>query len=334
MGLDDRYSYIKLFNNTLNCEKIYLSEDYKIESFLSKIMRGEIKDFSLSGLFSSTSEYIVDAGIIPFRASDFSSQINETSGVSIGKKAIQYPEFKTWVNETWKPILMFSQMIQPRYHNFLDYSPYTQIYLYIPYFPIIKLEPDKIYGNTIFCYVSLDIRNGQFTYYLYLNDTDLISTATVNVAIKIPFGKTNSEEITRNKMLSWLGITRDSLGIVGGIASQNPMVTMGSTALFGKDVMSLYTRNVDHLSGYSGMNGDINSLLVNKRVRMIRITPRVVMEPDKHVVGKPLEQYLSLDGLRGFTKVGDINFNPLNDSSITSEEIESIVSQLKSGVIL
>ena len=104
-------------------------------------------------------------------------------------------------------------------------------------------------------------------------------------------------------------------------------------ALAGKTVINAMNDNVDRLASYEGGQGDASMIAINKSIVGIYEMPQNIVLPNAHLVGKPCRQTLNLASLTGFTKVGDIHFDPQGER-IFQDEMDEIVNLLHAGVIL
>ena len=104
-------------------------------------------------------------------------------------------------------------------------------------------------------------------------------------------------------------------------------------ALAGKTIINAMNDNVDRLVSYDGSQGDATMMAINKDIVGIYEMPQQVVYPSAHLVGKPCRQTLSLATLTGFTKVGEIHFDPQGEK-IFQDEMDEIVNLLHAGVIL
>ena len=104
-------------------------------------------------------------------------------------------------------------------------------------------------------------------------------------------------------------------------------------ALAGKTVMNALNDNVDRLTSYEGSQGDATMMAINKDIVGVYEIPHEVVLPNAHLVGRPCRQTLALSGLTGFTKVGEIHFDPQGEN-IFQDEMDEIVNLLHAGVVL
>lgn len=306
--------------------------------FLHDILSGTLTDFSLASFFQQNSDYITSISFYPVDTNLFIGASATLSVIPIGNKlATATNPVKSVVY--WKNyVQLFSLSIARTFNNFLDFEPYTRIKLSIPYFGFIDIPTEYAYTGYLNGYVAIDFSSGKSTLYIYWGATSattntLVTTKTVQLSIDVPLGKTNAEEQNRNKVLHGIqaGISGGIIAL--GVSAGNPLITGAGIAKAGQVVTNAFNDSLIRLTSYDGGDGNTSSLAVDKSVRRIVERPQQVVYPDAHLVGKPCRQTLALSGLTGFTKVGDIHFEP-NGEEIYQDEIAEIVDLLHKGVIL
>lgn len=85
--------------------------------------------------------------------------------------------------------------VTPKYSNkqydlaFLDYEPYTKLFLYLPYAEMVSIPPSVFMGKTISIDLSVDFLSGNIIYYIFVSDSTgrkEYTTARGNIATEIP----------------------------------------------------------------------------------------------------------------------------------------------------
>lgn len=326
----DNYAYG--VNGTMPSRHHTCMDFATVSEFLRKILDGTVTNFSLASFFQQDSDYITAIRFFPIDVAKFIGGSVTANNVVIGKElAPTTNSVKQVVN--WKNyIQIFSLTISRTFSNFLDFEPYTRIKLSIPYFGFVDIPTEYAYSGTLNGYVAVDFSSGKATLYIYLSST-LVTSKTVQLSIDVPMGKTNAEEQERNKVLHGIqaGISGGIIAL--GVSAGNPLITGAGIAKAGQVVTNAFNDSLIRLTSYDGGDGNTSSLAVDKSVRRIVERPQQVVYPDAHLVGKPCRQTLALSGLTGFTKVGDIHFEP-NGEGIYQDEIAEIVDLLHKGVIL
>lgn len=328
--MDRRLIPILNYGNYHGC-KAYYVPSYP-DGLMGDIINGTITNYAIADFLQSNSDYITGLKFFPLDIERF--MIGEqTAYPIIGKNTITtYNDFKDWT--TWDSYLKIVEFTIARtFNNFLDYAPYTKIQLYFPFFELIELEPYLVYGFTIRCLLSLDIYTGVLSLQVERDDGLILYHGNNTVAIEIPIGKTNAEEIKRNNVLHSISLLGSALNIGVGAVTGNPISTSAGISTATKGITSAMASNVNRLSSYSGANGTRNEIVCDKRIRVIKEIPTQISRPSSELKGKPCYYNDTLDNIHGYTEIGEIHFNPFGHE-IYDDEINEIVELLHSGVIL
>lgn len=324
-----------------------------LSAFLGALLGGNITGYAVEGKYTddgaggfnvlnpflqNTSDYLVKLSYYPVDISKFVDPyyFSQHNSVFIGKAVYQLPNDGTchllyYANSTLK---IGTYTATREHNNFLDFEPYTTFTLSIPFFDRINVPCKYMYAG-INIYMSIDFNSGQATIYITdkgsTNDVPLVTQST-QLAIDLPLGSSNQEQQNRNNILQTISLIGSGLGLVAGVASGNPLITAGSIGLGAKAITTYLQNNVDTYSGQSGSGGR-NAIACDRGMYVFKETVSNVQEAPAHIVGRPCNQTGLLSSFTGFTQVGEIHFNPMNNE-IYQDEIEEIVSLLQTGVIL
>lgn len=317
----------------------YYAFDFSVfTAITSGLVDGTIDsgNFAITDFFTSYSDYIVKAQIYPFSLDNFFT-LTAQSPIALGKTTINYSGYYLTISGSGSgaPIKKWFEFSLSRYYNiFLDFEPYTVIKLYVPFFDIVDLPLEKCYGFTIEGYLSIDVNTGKATLWLCRkSDGVLIHSQSKKISVDLPLGKSNAEEKQRNNILQSISALGSAVGLGVGLTTGNPLITAGSVGLLTKNITQAMSNNVDRMKSYSGGGEGLDSWVCDKGIYLITSRPQHVTKPDVSLVGNVLNETEVLDDISGFTKISDINFNPMNEV-IYDDEISEIIDLLKSGVIL
>lgn len=252
--------------------------------------------------------------------------------------------------------------------SFLDYEPYSNYSLYIPYADYIELKASQILDKEIMVQYQVNYLDGSAQCIVTnVSDNQIISKQECQLGIRVPISSDNSYDISilktqniTNGVISALGnvgqIAMSSLGIANGLSLLNFASAMGSTSLLigGTSQVNRNTSSVG--SGVLGLASNISNTIMNdqklyptakctsgggqlsyylpQKVRLRKSYIETSINPTSteycKLYGKPLERIKTLSSLNGFTIVADIDLVDIDNS--TSQEREEIVYLLKNGV--
>ena len=275
--------------------------------------------------------------------------LNESSTNSFGFYSYTKDEVEYRIDNF--PYLIIKDFtIAPIYENWRDYEPYTVYEIWVPFCQWVKISATDLFdasgnSNRILIYYSLDVSSGQATAYIYNYSMKyIIWSGACQMGVKLDLSLTNLNENIKQKQSSALntalGMISSAASIAIGVASENPVAVVGGVLSASKTLASSVNTNrmiLDRNTTTFGSN-DGALFAVNKvALRITHLAGNLIYDAEKTIFyamnGKPLNKYISLSGLSGYTEIGDIHFNPMN-YNITQDEINEIVAILRNGVIM
>lgn len=231
------------------------------------------------------------------------------------------------------------------YDSFLDYSPYTTIELYLPFYGILRLEPESFMDDTLIVNYTIDVLTGILTYEIMNSKNGVLYTAEGNCSYEVPLTATDySGKISalqnlyniRNRttlegLTTALGaITSGANGNLGGAVSSIASITNramdANEAAINYQHTKIPVSRTGNISGSAGLGAPLYPYLVIKRARMAMPT---TMGSE---MGFRSNISATLGSLSGFTKVQNIKLS--NMGIATAEEISMVKEQLMNGVII
>lgn len=272
--------------------------------------------------------------------------LNNTSQfVSLSSTDAPAPCYYTWVGTS--PYLVIADFVFGTSgginisDTYLERDSYWEIY--IPFVGWVNIELEKVYGNRILVYYSLDFKTGISTAYIYnWSKQFVVYSTTCTLGIQIDVSTTNRLENTRQKQANDLNMMMSTLtsvmSIGVGVATENPIAAVGGMLTLGKAVAS-YVNNNNMLferanTSFGTSDGALHSPL-NVIVRRSYHAPLTINTTIyKHTQGYPTNKYDYFSAYQnGYVEVGEIHFDPKNEV-VYQDEINEIVSLLKDGVIM
>lgn len=110
--------------------------------------------------------------------------------------------------------------ITEKYHNFLDYAPYTNVIIYLPYVGFKELDTNLVMGKTLSISYTVDIITGGCLCQIKSNNVKLYEF-NGNMGIDIPITASNRAQVEAGYISSGIGIASSvaSGNIVGAVTS-------------------------------------------------------------------------------------------------------------------
>lgn len=207
------------------------------------------------------------------------------------------------------------------FHNVFDYSPYTQINLYLPFIGIVSLDNADVMRSSIQIVYHVDVLSGACLAEVKVTRDGAGGTLyqyTGNASVTLPISSG-----------SYMGIVSSIASIAGGIAGT---IASGGAALpmiASAAGSALNARaKVEHSGGFSGnagaMGGKIPYLIISR--------PQVALANNfQKYVGFPANYTTKLSSCTGYVKVLECHIENVN---ATSSELTEIESLLKEGVLV
>lgn len=266
---------------------------------------------------------IIALNIVPSIAS-VSTQ-SDTSTVKLGNFSSQASAYR--VTSQFFRIDMGSFTFNKYWASALDFNPYTNIQLYLPYIGFIELSPDDVMGKTINVQYTCDIVTGQLSA-LVLVDGGVMYSQTGNFSMNIPITGANYGEMYKACISASVGAVTGIAGAVatGGVAG----VVMGSSILGSATSNAVNGSKIQYNRGGS-MSMSAGYLGVQHCFVAISRPKQSLANNYNAFVGYPSNITSALKDLSGFTSVESIH---LENVSATQSEKEELEKLLKEGIIL
>lgn len=203
--------------------------------------------------------------------------------------------------------------INEHYHNFLDYAPYTNIILYLPYIGFKELDTTLVMNKTLQVIYTVDAITGGCLAQVYVNSVRLYEF-TGNVGIDIPITASNRAQVEAGYIQAGVGATTSALG--GNVGSAVTSLLNSATSQY-------------HYSS----TGNPNPMCVastNRTCYVIIDRPNYQnLKAFNHTRGRKCYLSKTINTLHGFT-ICDSNID-LSGINATQSELEELKEILSSG---
>ena len=205
-------------------------------------------------------------------------------------------------------------------NNFLDYSPYTEIKLYVPFCGIVELPPNLFINSTVSVDMIIDIISGSCKGVVMCNNT-FYTSINGSLMCSLPL----SLEQCATKSLSVINSANSIMsGIIFGnknYSALNTVTTLGEAMIENNNIAP------SHISG--NMDSVVN--FYDPQCCILFMTyPEVNMGDIGKTHGKVCNYQDTLNNCHGYTVVN----NPHLEIKCTNTEKDEITKLLEQGVIL
>lgn len=232
------------------------------------------------------------------------------------------------------------------YNNFLDYSPYTKIELYLPYVDFVTLDTNLVMGKTISIDYVVDYFSGKCTAFISVEETvngvttsNIIMERDGNIGVEVAIGGGRGADIARNMLKLGIGAGVGAISMTAGAVSMGAgsvgsvagAVSMSAGYLANTTVNAIQAGQA-HITKGGSAQPAIN-FYAPQNCYLVITRPNVVTPSTyNRDFGRPCGKTFTLGALTGFTVVDSIHVEGL--PTATSDEITEIERLLKQGVIL
>lgn len=250
-------------------------------------------------------ENIVSCKSIPFDISGTTQEIsigNVKTGVN-GEK----------ISQNFSKQTIGTVAIAEHYKNFLDYAPYTNVIIYLPYIGFKELDTSLVMGKTLKIEYTLDVITGGCLAQIYVGKIRLYEF-TGNIGVDIPITASNRAQVESAYVSA-------GVGVVSSAMSGN--VTGAVNSIIGAATSQYH---------YSGTGNPSPSCVASTNRTCYVVIDRPQYQPlnaFNHTRGRMCCLSKTIGSLNGYT-VCDKSVD-ISGVSATDEEKEEIVNILSSG---
>ena len=193
--------------------------------------------------------------------------------------------------------------------SFLDYSPYVNISIYLPYVGYRELSPDDVMNDTIHVVYHVDCLTGACTALLETANKGLLYSYNGSCSCNVPLTAIN-----------YSGAIQNAVSAVGAMGAMSMLSNAANTAINSKPTVQR-----------SGAMGGAAGLMSYQKPMLVITRPRKCV-PDKlnKFAGLTTHVTMNLSQCKGFTQIELIH---LDNVPCTDDERDELLTLLQQGVI-
>ena len=299
--------------------KMNLSELRNFTTFFwSGFDIGDVLLNTVSGLYDGISNNVLSVAYFPIGSPNTTER-----EIKVGRLTTDITGHS--INQNLQTIVMGSITIGEKFKSFVDYAPYTQLGLYLPYCGTVKIDTNVYMGTTLRVKLVIDLFTGNGTYLLF-SDGTLINEFTCQIGYNIPFAVNSGLEMQSQ--------------IVGNAVSATTSLAVGATT----GGVGLALGAVNALEGATvdappidikGSLSPASALASPQQCILYRVSP-TYNRPSTYAKrsGMPCFKSYKLGSLSGFTQIDNPIIKTFSGTPPTQGEYEELINLLKKGVIL
>ena len=281
--------------------------------------------------------YLKSIVMYPYEIEYFSD--SEKTTIKIGEEGIALTDTFRYPKHAPDRIVIADFIINRKYNNYRDFSPYTKYEFYIPYCSMVELSGESFLGDRIKVFYLVNYEDCTSTAYIYNVTKDkILFSNNATLGVKIGLSSSNATEIKDQKNALALNT---ALGVIGGVISVGTGIYSGNAYATATGALSI-TSSIGNAITKANQLYDLGKVeissgvdgLSQKQQVYIKVTEMIPTNDTEigKYYGKPLNEYRLLKDISGYTIVGNEHLE--NFGSATKQETEEIKTLLKGGVIL
>lgn len=240
--------------------------------------------------------------------------------------------------------LVIADFTIPDATSYLDYEPYCQYEVFVPFYGYVTLPINKVRGKRILLYYALDWQKGTGMAFISIitgTENRVIWNSQVDPFIHVELSTTNNYEnkVAKNGVVTStvLGSLSAGISLVAGVATANPLAIVAGAMGLGKTIASSVQTSqgiIDraNVAFTDGMLSQYSNTKPFLRITKMKTTNTINKDNYAHLFGLPLYKSYKLKDLRGYTIISEINLDDLDTAK--SSELVELYSLLKGGVYL
>ena len=233
--------------------------------------------------------------------------------------------------------LLYSSNSRP--HAFTDYAPYTDLYLFLPFYGYHKLDTNLVMERRIDIDYSLDITTGILDYNIKMYGTT-IDTVSCNFGIDVPYTLSSMLEMGTNIAQSVADVaisagTNIATNYQSSVTPSKedskeevPKPSKGGSNLVGNSFAPPALNINGKISNGVGLYHCLKPYLIIKHPRYYRAKNYGKIE------GYPCMKAYKLSTLKGYTECERPQIQKFTSGTPTADEIGEILNILSNGIVI
>lgn len=291
---------------------IYVPSDTDLLRLAQYLWGGNLDLDNFLKLFANPMDSILGLSAVPV------SLPGTSSPVYMGGQLLENITLPRFTGRTFVKVDMGTMTIDERWGSYLDYDPYTELSLYLPFIGIKNIKADDVMKKTISLTYSIDILSGACVAYIRPVGKSVLYEWSGQCAMQIPITGQNWDNV-------FATATATAVSLGAALFSPSP-VSAGAIASTAVQAISAKPR-VERSGAVSGLSGFLGQL----RPYLIRVIPDAYIPNEQNkYIGYPSFITVNLGNLTGYNEVSSIH---LEGIPATGNELSEIETLLKGGVI-
>ena len=320
--------------NLSNLHTYWITKD-QMKDFYTKLWEFNWTDIStnlLTGIYSNLVSNVVSLKMMPTSPENLGGT-GEAEAVVLGFKTFDDLIVQTIGTKACPVVTIGTINIKKAYKSYADYSPYTDIALYLPFVGVVPLDTNlfmntaEYNGSTLTVKASYDMLGGTITYFIEYEHATVYQF-TGNMAVDVPVSLQSGVDIGTSLAQNASSAIATATNALTSVAEPKPIGKAVNTAV--QNVSSFGGASASAQSLYSSTGGDGAFYAFPKCVLMIRRPEYNRPKTYDSTIGYPAFFTKKVADISGFATVTNPKI-PLVDG-MTKEEHDMIVSAMQNGL--
>lgn len=298
----------------LGFSTIYVPTQADLYSLAAYLWGGNLDLTTFLKLFANPMDSILGLSAVPLVLS------GTYEPIYLGGQLLQGITLPRYTGRTAVKVDMGTVTIKERWGAYLDYDPYTELAVYVPFVGIKNVKADDVMGKTVRLMYDIDILSGACIAYLRPEGGSVLYEWSGQCAMQIPITGANWDNIFSTAI--------NTAATLGGalFAPASAPVLGGAVASAASQAIAAKPR-IERSGAVNGITGFLGQL----RPYIIRTIPEAYIPNDQNkFIGYPSYVSVSLGQLSGYNEIASIH---LENIPATGDELSELESILKGGVI-
>lgn len=293
---------------------IYVPSSQELGQMAAYLWSGAFDVTQVIKLFSNPMDSILGLSAVPV------DLVGTPEQIYLGGVALTGITMPKYTGRTSVKVDFGTATIDKRWGSYLDYEPYTEFSIYLPFIGIKPLKADDIMGKTISLMYNIDILSGGCVAYLRPAGGSVLYEWSGQCALQIPVTARNYDNVFQTAM--------SVVGAVGAAVVAPASAPVLSGAVASAAVQAAATKpRIERSGTVNGITGFLGQL----RPYIIRTIPEAFIPADQNkFIGYPAYINVDLATVKGYNEVDSIH---LENVTATGAELDEIETILKGGVI-
>ena len=320
--------------NLSNLHTYWITKE-QMKDFYTKLWEFNWTDIStnlLTGIYSNLVSNVVSLKMMPTSPENLGGK-GEAEAVVLGFKTFDDLIVQTIGTNACPVVTIGTINIKKAYKSYADYSPYTDIALYLPFVGVVPLDTNlfmntaEYNGSTLTVKASYDMLGGTITYFIEYEHATVYQF-TGNMAVDVPVSLQSGVDIGTSLAQNASSAIATATNALTSVAEPKPIGKAVNTAV--QNVSSFGGASASAQSLYSSTGGDGAFYAFPKCVLMIRRPEYNRPKTYDSTIGYPAFFTKKVADIKGFATVTNPKI-PLVDG-MTKEEHDMIVSAMQNGL--